>query len=166
MLGDAGADRVHKRVAEHRHQIIVLEDAALDLLGELLALGGIGRPLVLVELAVEVLHADAIARVEAAALELPLVPERPAPADPSALQDDLNPGELLEAALESLQEDAALHGLHPGADADLAQLRDEALAARIERRQGREPVDVEAVRIARLAQELLGLVHVPGELGP
>src|SRR5262245_39528733 len=129
LLGDAGADRVHERVAEHRHEIVVLEDAALDLLGELLTLGGVDRPLVLIELAVEVLDADAVTRVEAAALEVPLVPERPAPADPGALQDDLDPGELLEAALESLQEDAALHRLHPGANADLAELCHEALAA-------------------------------------
>ena len=33
-----------------------------------------------------------------------------------------------------LEEDAALHGLQAAADADLAQLRDEALAARVERR--------------------------------
>src|SRR5262249_17527143 len=115
-----GADRVHERVTEHRHQIVVLEDAALDLLGELLALGGIDRPLVLIELAVEVLHADAVTRVETAALEVPLVPERPAAADPRAVQDDLDPWELLQAALKALEEDTTLHGLHPGADTDLA----------------------------------------------
>src|SRR2546427_7829565 len=34
-----GADRVDERVTEHWHQVVVLEDPALDLLGELLALG-------------------------------------------------------------------------------------------------------------------------------
>ena len=52
LLGDhAGADGVDEGVAEHRHQVVVLQDAALDLLGQLLALGGVDRPLVLVELA-------------------------------------------------------------------------------------------------------------------
>ena len=115
---------------------------------------------------VEVLHADAVARVEAAALEVALVPEGPASPDASAVQDDLGAGKLLEAALQPLEEDAALHGLQPAADADLAQLRDDALAPRVERGQRRDPVHVEPVRIARLAQELLGLLHVARELGP
>src|ERR1041385_5416331 len=67
---DPGADRVDERVPEHGDEIVVLEDAPLDLLGEPLALRRIDRPLVLVELPVEVLHADAVARVEAAALEV------------------------------------------------------------------------------------------------
>src|SRR4029450_6650576 len=126
--------RAPERVGAPRHQIVVLENAALDLLGELLALGRVDRPLVLVELAVQVLHADAVARVEAAALEVALVPERPASADPGAVQDDLDSRELLEATLEALEKAAGLHGLHAGANADLAQLREEALAARIKRR--------------------------------
>src|SRR5215475_4387170 len=103
--GDARPDRVHERVAEHRDQVVVLENPALDLLGELLALGRVDRPLVLVELAVEILDADAIAGVEAAALEVAFVPERPAPADPGAVEDDLGPRKLLEAALEPLEKD-------------------------------------------------------------
>src|SRR5206468_5900825 len=163
---DAGADRVDERVAEHGHEVVVFQDAALDLFGELLSLRGIDRPLVLVELGVEVLHADAIASVEAAALEVALVPERPASRDPDAVQDHLDAGPLLEPALQSLEEDAPLHGLEPAADADLAELRDDALAPRVERGQRRDPVHVEPVGIARLAQELLGLLDIALELGP
>src|SRR5262249_17964953 len=39
------ADCVDERVPEHRNQIIVVEDRALDLLGDLLALGLVHRPL-------------------------------------------------------------------------------------------------------------------------
>src|SRR2546427_1623149 len=163
---DPRADRVDERVAEHRHEVVVFQNAALDFLGEPLSLCRIDRPLVLVELRVEVLHADAVARVEAAALEVAFVPERPASRDPDAVQDDLGPRKLLEAALEPLEEDAALHGLEPAADTDLTQLRDEALAPRVERGERRDPVHVEPVRVARLAQELLGPLHVAWELGP
>src|SRR6266850_5813768 len=93
-------DGVHEGMAEHRDQVIVLEDPALDLLGQLLALRGVDRALVLVKLAVEVLHADAVARVEPAALEVALVPERPAPRDPGALEDDLGARKFLESALQ------------------------------------------------------------------
>src|SRR5438132_8254997 len=163
---DPWTDRVDERVPEHGYQIVVLENRALDLLGELLALRRVDRPLVLIELAVEVLHADAVARAEASALEVALVPERPASRDPDAVQDDLGPGKLLETALEPLEEDAALHGLEPAANADLTKLRDEAFAPRVERGQRRDPVHVEPVRIAGLAQELLGLLDVARELGP
>src|ERR1700674_4187028 len=88
-------DRVHERVAEHRHQVIVLEDTPLDLLGQLLALGGIDRALVLVELAVAILHADAVARVDPAALEVAFVPERPASSDTGTVQDDLGSRKFL-----------------------------------------------------------------------
>src|SRR5438876_10696078 len=138
-----GPDRVDERVAEHRHQVVVLEDPALDLLGELLSLRGIDRPLVLLELAVEVFHADAVPRIEPTALEVALVPERPAAPDPGPVEDDLDPGPVLEPALESLQEDAPLHGLQAPADADLAELRDDALAPGVERGQRRDPVHVE-----------------------
>src|SRR5262249_35001749 len=93
------ADRVDERVAEHGYHVIILEDPALDLLGQFLSLRGIDRPLVLVELAVEVRHADTVTRVEAAALEECLVPERPAPGDPGGLKDDLDPGPVFEPAL-------------------------------------------------------------------
>src|SRR6266850_3516120 len=127
---DARADPVDEGVAEHRDQVVVLEDPALDLLGQLLALGRVDRALVPLELGVEVLHAQAVARVEPTALEVALVPERPAAADAGAVQDDLHPGPVLEPALQALQEDAPLHGLQPAADADLAELRDDALAPR------------------------------------
>src|SRR5260370_4678669 len=167
LLGhDPSPDRVDERVAEHRHQVVVLEDAALDLLGQLLPFRGIDRPLVLLELAVEVLHADAVPRVEPAALEVALVPERPASPDPGTVEDDLDSGPVLEPALESLEEDATLHGLEPTADADLAELRDYALAPGVGRGQRRDPVHVESVRIAGLAQELLGLVDAARELWP
>src|SRR5262249_32968884 len=162
----AGPDGVDEGVAEHGHEIVVLEDRPLDLLGELLPLRRIDRPLVLLELAVEVLHADAVARIEASALEVRLIPERPAPRDADALEDDLYSRPLLEPALEALKEDAALHRLGLAADADLAELRDDALAAGVEGGDGRDPVDVEAVRIPRVAQELLGPLDVARKLGP
>src|SRR5919197_757087 len=117
----ARTDRVDEGVAEDRHQIVVLKNRALDLLRQLFALGRIDGALVLVELAVEILHADPIARVEAAALEMAFVPERPAPGDAHAVEDHLHAGPLLETALQALEEDPALHGLEPGANADLAK---------------------------------------------
>ena len=73
---------------------------------------------------------------------------------------------LLDSALQPLEEDATLHGLHPSPDADLAELPDEPLAPRVPRGQRGDPVHVEAVRIPRLAQELLGPLHVALDLGP
>src|SRR2546427_1620541 len=159
-------DRVDERVAEDGHEVVVLEDGALDLLGELLALDGIDGSLVLLELGVQLLDADAVPNVEAAALDVGLVPERPAPGDPDAVEDDLHARPLLDAALQPLEEDAALHRLHPRPDADLAELPDEPLAPRVPRGQRRDPVHVEAVRIPRLAQKLPGPLHAALELGP
>src|SRR5262249_24738215 len=51
-------------------------------------------------------------------------------------------------------------------DADLAKLRDDTLAARIERGHGRHPVYVEPVRKSRLAHQLLRSLDVALELGP
>ena len=45
-------------MAKHRHEIVVFKDFALDLLGQLLALVAVERTLILLELRVEVLHAD------------------------------------------------------------------------------------------------------------
>src|SRR5262249_34391934 len=147
LLGyDAGPNGVDERVAEHRHEIVVFQDPALDLLGQPLTLGGIDRSLVLLELGVEILHADAVACVEAAALDEGLVPEGPAPRDPGRLEDDPAPGPALEPALQPLQVDASLHGLEPGPDADLAKLGDDPLAAGVERRHRGDPVHLEAVR--------------------
>src|SRR5881397_1534521 len=123
LLGrDAGPDRINERVAEDGHEVVVLEDGALDLLGELLPFGRIDRSLVLLELGVQLLDAEAVARVEAAALDVGLVPERPASGDPDAVEDDLYARPLLDSALQPLEEDATLHGLHPSPDADLAEL--------------------------------------------
>src|SRR4029453_2176920 len=72
---DPRADRVDERVAKHGYQIVILEDPALDLLGQSLSLRRVDRTLVLVELPVEVRHADAVTRAEAAALEEGFVPE-------------------------------------------------------------------------------------------
>ena len=72
---DPRANRVDERVAEHGYQVVILEDPALDLLGQFLSLHRIDRPLVLVELTVEVRDADAVTRAEAAALEEGFVPE-------------------------------------------------------------------------------------------
>src|SRR3989442_8245504 len=79
LLGrDAGPDRIDERVAEDGHEVGVLEDGALDLLGELLPFGRIDRSLVLLELGVQLLDADAVARVEAPALYAGPLTERQA----------------------------------------------------------------------------------------
>src|SRR5262249_27375974 len=72
---DPRADRVDERVTEHRPQVVILEDAALDLFGQFLSLRRIDRPLVLVELTVEIRHADAVTSIETATLEEGFVPE-------------------------------------------------------------------------------------------
>src|SRR4051812_29548020 len=79
--GDLRADRVDEGVTEDRNEIVVLENLALDLLGELLALGAVDRVHVGLELGIERGDADAVLDVEAAALEPSLIPVRPAAAD-------------------------------------------------------------------------------------
>ena len=97
--GDARPDRVHEGVAEHRNEIVILEDPALDFLGQLFALGGLHRGDILLELGVEILDADRIRDELAAAFEQRLVPIGPARADTGASEDDVDPGPLLQAAL-------------------------------------------------------------------
>src|SRR2546426_10110657 len=78
LLGcDAGPDRIDERVAEDGHEVVVLEDGALDLLGELLPFGRIDGSLVLPELGVQLLDAEAVARAEAPAPGVGPGPRRP-----------------------------------------------------------------------------------------
>src|SRR5207245_5338571 len=151
---------------EHGYQVVILEDPTLDLLSQFLSLRRIDRSLVLVEHTVDVRHADAVPGVEAAALEEGLIPERPTPGDPGGLKDDLDPGPVFEPALEPLQEDAPLHGLQPRSDADLAKLRDDPLATRVERGHGRDPVHIETVRKSSFAHQLLRTLDIALVLGP
>src|SRR5688572_1185630 len=78
---DPRSDRVDEGVAEYRHEVIILQDAALDLLGELLTLLAVKRFLVLLELGIEVLDANHVLTLEAAAFEHALVPIGPTAAD-------------------------------------------------------------------------------------
>src|SRR3989442_6541623 len=110
LLGrDAGPDRIDERVAEDGHEVVVLEDGALDLLGELLPFGRIDRSLVLLELGVQLLDAEAVARVEAAALDVGLVPEPTASRRPDALGADLYAPALPYSAPPTPGADDTLH---------------------------------------------------------
>src|SRR6516165_12089541 len=66
---DARTDGVHESVAKNRYQVVILQDCALNLLGELFALGRIDRRFVAVELSIEFRYAHSVGRIEAAALE-------------------------------------------------------------------------------------------------
>src|SRR5215468_6708214 len=93
--GNARPDRVHEGVAEHRSKIVVFQDPTLNFLGQLLALGGLDRGDILVELGVEFGDAELIGAKAAAALEQRLIPIGPARADSRAAKDDLDPGPFL-----------------------------------------------------------------------
>src|SRR5438132_10884595 len=58
---NSGANGVHEGVPEEGHEIEMLQNAALDLLGQLLALGRVYGLLVLGKLRIQLLHAHAIA---------------------------------------------------------------------------------------------------------
>ena len=64
---DARPDRVDEGMAEHRHEIIVLQHRPLDLLRQLLAFGPVIGSQVLLELVVERLDAEEVLGLEAAA---------------------------------------------------------------------------------------------------
>src|SRR5207244_3799216 len=88
---DARANGIYEGVAKHRHKVVVLQNRPLDLLGQLLAFGGIERFQVLVELGVEFLHADAILGEEPTAFEIRLIPIGPACPDASDVENYLEP---------------------------------------------------------------------------
>src|SRR5215471_20731013 len=132
-------------MAEHWHEVVVLQNGPLDLLGQLLAFGGIIRFQVLVELGVEFLHTEAILGEESPAFEIRLIPIGPACPDASAVENDLEPGPLLQPTLLPLEENAPLHHLEFGPDTDILKLCDDALATRVVGWRRGEPVDVEAV---------------------
>ena len=94
-----------------------------------------------------------------------LIPVGPATADPRPVENHLQAGPLLQPRLLLLV-NAPLHDLQPGPDADVPQLRDDALAARIVCRCRGEPIDVEAVGIACLAHQLFGPSQVALKLRP
>ncbi len=147
-------------MAEDRDEIVLLEDRPLDVLSDLLAFGTVIGGEVFLEFIVELGDAEEILRLKAAAFEHRIVPVRPAAADASGVEDDLDPGPFLESALHLFQEHPALHHLELRADADGLQLRDDALSPRIVIWHRRYPVDIEPVREARLRHQLLGLGHV------
>ena len=144
-------------MAEHRDEVVIIEDLALDLFGQPLSLGGIIGSEIAIVFGVEVLHAKRIGGQEAAAFEVRLVPIGPAGADAGAGEDDVDPGPLLEAGLQPLCEDATLQGLEPAADTDRLELRQDPLAARIVNGYRSQPINLEAVRIAGFGQQFFGL---------
>src|SRR6516225_2863204 len=115
---DAGADRVHEGVTEHRHEIIILQDRALDLLGQRLTFGGLIGSEVLLVFDVELLDAELVGGEHAAAFELRFVPIGPAGADASAGQEDVDAGPFLHPALLAFLVNCPLQCLHLAADAE------------------------------------------------
>src|SRR5262249_59525592 len=75
---DPGADCVHEGVAKYRDEIVGLQDLSLNLLRQVLALGGVVGCKGLAELGVEGLHARGVGRQQAAPLESRVVPIGPA----------------------------------------------------------------------------------------
>src|SRR5207249_9652985 len=71
---DSGANGSDTGVPEDGHEIQVLQNAALDVLCQLLALGRVRGLLVLGKLRVQLLHADAVSCAKSTALEKRLVP--------------------------------------------------------------------------------------------
>ena len=118
-----GPMRVDEGVAEHRHEVVVLQDLALDLLRQLLALGAVDRCLVSVELGVEFLDADAVlAQLKPPHLNIDSYQLAQLPPMRAPLKMICTPGHSFRPPC-SLQEDAALHGLQLGPDADRLELR-------------------------------------------
>src|SRR6266567_7734429 len=74
---NSGANGIDEGVPEEGYKIQVLQNAALDLLCQLLALGRINGLLVLGKLRVQLLHADAISHAKTTALKKGFVPVRP-----------------------------------------------------------------------------------------
>src|SRR6476660_9545731 len=80
---DARTYCVQEGVAEYGDEIVVLQNGTLHLLRQLLAIRRIGRRVVVVELGIQLLDANAVGCVEAAAFEESLVPVGPCPTDAS-----------------------------------------------------------------------------------
>src|SRR3954447_16673572 len=85
---DPWSDRVDESVPEYRHEVVVLQDAALNFFGQLLALVTIERFLILLEFRVEVLHADHVLGLKTAAFEHTFVPVGPAAAYAGRVHDN------------------------------------------------------------------------------
>src|SRR5207247_536500 len=126
---DARADGAGGGLAEHRDEIVIVENLPLDFLGKRLSLGGIVGGEVAFVLGVELIHANGVGGDETAAFEVRLVPIGPARTDAGAGEDDIDPGPLLDPGLPPLIEDGAFEDLELAADADGLELRQNALAA-------------------------------------
>src|SRR5215510_3570147 len=163
---NSGANGIDKGVPEDGYKIQILQNAALDVLCQLLALGRVNRLLVLGKLRVQLLHAEEISCHKPTALEKCLVPVRPGSPHARGIENNLQPRPLLQPSLQPLQKYPPLHHLEFGANANLPQLRHDALPTRIVCWYRRKPVHREAVRIPRLAQELSGALDVALEGWP
>ena len=96
--------------------------------------------------------------VDAALGRVRLQPRGGVAHDGGDVHDD--PAQLLLAPRR--EECRALHRAHPGLDADGLQITDDGLAHRVVGREGIEVARVEAVRIAGLGEQLLGVRGVVG----
>src|SRR5262249_14837878 len=97
--GDARSDAVHEGMAEHRDEIGILQNLALDSFRQLLALGRFCRAGILLNLLVEALDADCVGAEATAAFEQRLVPVGPGRANAGAHEDDVGPGPGLQTGL-------------------------------------------------------------------
>src|SRR5262249_59102399 len=100
---DARTDGVHESVAKNGYQVVILQDCALNLLGQLLALSRIDRRFVAVELCVEFRYAHSVRGIEAAPFEERLVPIRPCSADARSVHDHLDAVPLVYTSLGALE---------------------------------------------------------------
>src|SRR6266567_4844277 len=124
---NSGANGIDAGVPEDGHEIQLLQNAALDVLCQLLALGRVNRLLVLGKLRVQLLHTHAISYAKATALEKGLVPVRPGAPHARGIENHLYPRPFLQSPLELLYKYPPLHDLKFGANAHLPQLRHDAL---------------------------------------
>src|SRR4029450_9125049 len=124
---NSGANGIDEGMPEEGHEIQILQNAALDVLCQLLALGWVNRLLVLGKLRVQLLHAEEISCHKPTTLEKSLVPVRPGAPHTRRIENNLHPGPVLQPSLKLLQEHPPLHNLEFGANAHLPQLRDDAL---------------------------------------
>src|SRR5712692_3365935 len=128
---NSGANGIDEGVPEDGHEIEILQNAALKLLCQLLALSRVGGLLVLGKLRVQLLHAEAVPYAKTTALEKCLVPVRPGSPHARGIEKNLHPGPFLQPPLQLLQEHPPLHDLEFGANAYLPQLRDDTFPTRV-----------------------------------
>src|SRR6516164_4460485 len=89
---DARTDGVHESMAKNGYHVVILQDCALDLLGQPLALSSIDRRFVAVELSIECRYAHPVGAIEAAAPDDGHLSVRPCSHDARSLHNHLDGG--------------------------------------------------------------------------